>query len=100
MASDQPYGQPPLQQPYGQPSSDRTQAPKAEPYNGMPPTYDQVFKIDRPKWNDLWAGILFLIVCAGYLAVSAICLHGWGSSSDVHPSSIPLMGTDTVCDQR
>ena len=33
--------------------------------NGGPPpnldgkqTFDQAFKIDKPKWNDLWAGIL------------------------------------------
>lgn len=27
------------------------------PYSEKP-TFDQAFKLDRPRWNDLWAGIL------------------------------------------
>lgn len=42
------------------------------------PTFDQAFKIDRPKWNDIWAGILFLIVCGGFVAVSGISIQGYG----------------------
>ena len=38
-----PYGH----QPY--------QAPQA---GAGPYTFDQAFKVERPKWNDLWAGIL------------------------------------------
>lgn len=25
---------------------------------GEKPTFDQAFKLDKPKWNDLWAGLL------------------------------------------
>jgi hypothetical protein len=25
---------------------------------GEKPSFDQAFKIEKPKWNDLWAGIL------------------------------------------
>jgi hypothetical protein len=40
-----------------------TQQPPSYGYqNGMPqdqkPTFDQAFNIDKPKWNDLWAGLL------------------------------------------
>lgn len=40
-------------------------------------SFDQAFKIEKPKWNDLWAGILLIIVFAGYVAVSAISLQGY-----------------------
>lgn len=63
----QPYGvyqpppNPPPQPQYGPP-------PNTPPTN-FPPTngdgefdeklaFDQTFKIEKPKWNDLWAGIL------------------------------------------
>jgi FtsZ-interacting cell division protein ZipA len=42
------------------------------------PTFDQAFKIDKPKYNDWWAGILFLAVFAGYIVVSGISLQGYG----------------------
>jgi len=45
---------------------------------GEKPTFEQAFKIEKPKWNDLWAGILFLIVCAGFVAVSGISIQGYG----------------------
>lgn len=60
----QPYQQQPYQQPEQQPNE-----PK---YNQQPPTYGQnfvplqddkqtfqeTFKIEKPKYNDLWAGLL------------------------------------------
>ncbi|EJP66775.1 Choline transporter [Beauveria bassiana ARSEF 2860] len=39
--------------------------------------FDQAFKIEKPKYNDLWAGILLLLVFAGYVAVSVIALRGY-----------------------
>lgn len=39
--------------------------PKQQQQQGPPPTYnqavygfDEAFKIEKPKWNDLWAGLL------------------------------------------
>ncbi|KAK3328245.1 plasma-membrane choline transporter-domain-containing protein [Cercophora scortea] len=49
-------------------------------YDGPPPSYDEVFKVDKPKWNDLWAGILFLITCAGFVVVSAISIQGYAAT--------------------
>lgn len=48
------------------------------PPDGPPPSYDEVFKVQKPKYNDWWAGILFLATVAGFVAVSAISLHGYG----------------------
>lgn len=66
--NQQAYGQPPYgnQQPYQQPYPN--QPPNMAPPNNGPPngggygnekvTFDQSFQIQKPKWNDLWAGIL------------------------------------------
>ncbi|KYK56454.1 DUF580 domain protein Pns1 [Drechmeria coniospora] len=58
------------------------------PYSFNPPQgpdekygFEQAFKIEKPKWNDIWAGILFLLVCAGFVAVSAIAIQGYSSST-------------------
>ena len=42
------------------------------------PTFEQAFKVDKPKWNDLWATALFLAVFAGFVAVSGIAIQGYG----------------------
>ncbi|KAI9671034.1 MAG: putative choline transporter, neither null mutation nor overexpression affects choline transport [Alyxoria varia] len=42
-------------------------------------SFDQAFKLDKPKYNDLWAGILFLLVFGGFVAVSGISLNGYDS---------------------
>ena len=63
---DQQYNQPPPN--YGQKYGN----------GGEKPTFDQAFKIERPRWNDLWAGILFLLVCAGFVAISGLSIQGYG----------------------
>lgn len=61
------YPQPPepqqnrhLKAPYdpNQPPPYGHQAYQASQAGAGPYTFDQAFKIERPKWNDLWAGIL------------------------------------------
>lgn len=70
------YGAGPQMQYYPQPPDPRQDGHQKGPYapNQPPPyghqpyqapqagagpyTFDQAFKVDRPKWNDLWAGIL------------------------------------------
>lgn len=51
----QPYGQPPPQQGYGGPPPQQ-QGYATDGHEKM--TFDQTFKVEKPKWNDLWAGIL------------------------------------------
>jgi hypothetical protein len=60
--------------------------PQSEP-KGPPPSYDEVFAIQKPKWNDVWAGLLFLATCAGFVVVSAISIQGYGE----HTSSITAL---------
>lgn len=88
----QPQQQPYSQQPYGQ-QPPYPQAPPPQNYqqaNYTPQGYDnnptgekqdfnQAFAVDsgKPKWNDLWAAILFLLVFGGFVAVSGWTLKGY-----------------------
>ena len=74
---NQPQSQPQNNQQYGQQPQYQMQQPQLypqeEPKYGQPPpnygqnfqtsgggkqSFEQTFKVERPKWNDLWAGIL------------------------------------------
>lgn len=68
----QGYSQPPPN--YGQNFNPR---PEMNGYDNKP-TFEQAFKIDKPKYNDWWAGLLFLAVFAGYVVVSGVSLQGYG----------------------
>jgi hypothetical protein len=89
----QPYSQQPPQ--YGQ---------NYDP-NGQKQDFTQTFRVERPKWNDLWAGILvrltyflphkqplilsqFLIVFCGFAAVSGISLNGYVSTKGFNGGGI------------
>ncbi|KZF25440.1 DUF580-domain-containing protein [Xylona heveae TC161] len=88
------------QQPYQQPYEQQYQQPPpnygqnfgqngpAPPIPGNKPTFEQSFKLEGPKWNDVWAGILFLITFAGYVAVSGIVLQGYASTKGYNGGSI------------
>jgi hypothetical protein len=55
------------QQPYPQqPPEYHQQQHYAPPMSDNKQTFEQTFKIVKPKWNDLWAGILvrFTFYCA------------------------------------
>lgn len=88
------------QQPASPPNMHQTQAPQQDgghpvaggpqyhppPYPpqvdqklGPPPTYDEIFAVQKPKWNDVWAGLLFLATCAGFVVVSGFTIQGYGT---------------------
>ncbi|KAF2864369.1 DUF580-domain-containing protein [Piedraia hortae CBS 480.64] len=52
------------------------------------PSFEQAFKVEKPKWNDLWAGILFLLVCAGFIAVAAITLRSYATNKGFNGGGI------------
>lgn len=39
--------------------------------------FEQAFKIEKPKWNDLWAGLLFLATFGAFVVVSGISIQGY-----------------------
>ncbi|CAF9932911.1 MAG: hypothetical protein GOMPHAMPRED_006699 [Gomphillus americanus] len=43
-------------------------------------SFDQAFKLDKPKYNDLWAGILLILVFLGFTAISGITLHTYANN--------------------
>ncbi|VBB75748.1 Putative protein similar to PNS1 of Neurospora crassa [Podospora comata] len=55
---------------------------------GPPPSYDEVFAVQKPKWNDLWAGVLFLATCAGFVAVSAISIQGYAATRNINSGGL------------
>ncbi|KAJ9669625.1 pH nine-sensitive protein 1 [Coniosporium apollinis] len=70
----QQFGQAPPQ--YGQKYSNGTE----EGYtvaNGEKPSFEQAFKLQGPKYHDIWAGILLILVFLGFVAVSAISVRGY-----------------------
>ncbi|KAH5783381.1 hypothetical protein HBI88_104920 [Parastagonospora nodorum] len=66
-----PQGQPPQQ----------NNGYQQDGYGTDSKTFEQQFKLDKPKYNDLWAGALFIAVFLGYVAVSAISIRGYSRSN-------------------
>jgi len=97
---EQQYSQPPPPQQYGQPQYGQPQHDQQPQYSQAPPNYgqnydanagpnfDQKFKIDKPKWNDLWAGILLLLVFFGFVAVSGITIAGYAGNKGFNGGGI------------
>ncbi|ROT38169.1 DUF580-domain-containing protein [Sodiomyces alkalinus F11] len=58
--------------------------PPAPPPQGHDPekySFDQAFKVEKPKWHDLWAAVLFILFFLGFTAVSGISINGYVNSS-------------------
>jgi len=94
-------------QPYPQQPPQYSQTYDANSYdpNGEKVGFNQAFRIEKPRWNDLWAGILvrtlsfhsgkhslipsqFLIVFFGFAAVSGISLNGYASTKGFNGGGI------------
>ena len=56
--------------------------------NNEKATFAQTFQVSRPKFNDAWAGILFLIFFAGFVAVSGISLQGYAATKGFNGGGI------------
>jgi hypothetical protein len=67
-----PQGPPPAQQQNGY---------QQNGYGSDPKTFEQQFKLDKPKYNDWWAGLLFIAVFLGYVAVSVISIRGYSNQN-------------------
>ncbi|KAL9136355.1 MAG: hypothetical protein Q9175_002431 [Cornicularia normoerica] len=70
------YQQPPPN--YGQNFQESASTPMAAGDGKQ--TFDQVFKLDKPKYNDVWAGILLILTFLGFAAVSGISLQGYSAN--------------------
>lgn len=90
-------GQQQYQQPTYPPPTQQQYAAPQQPYPQQPPTYggqpvqsngneklafEQTFKLIKPRYNDLWAAILFLLTVGGFVAVSGLAIHGYASQGN------------------
>lgn len=85
-----PPGPPPPQQHGGYGAPMPPPPNYGQQYGGgdQKPNFDQAFKIEKPKWNDLWAGILFILVCAGFVVVSGIAIQGYSATHSFNGGGI------------
>ncbi|KAI2631243.1 duf580 domain-containing protein [Xylaria nigripes] len=95
MAGQHPYGEATsYYNPPSEPANPYRQPPPPQQYDAGPtqytekPMFDQAFRLERPKYNDLWASILFLLVCAGFVAVSGLALHGYSAQKSTFGNGI------------
>ncbi|EPS37392.1 hypothetical protein H072_8880 [Dactylellina haptotyla CBS 200.50] len=72
------------------------QAPPTQNYQNydapLPPkqgeTFEDQFVIEKPKLNDLWAAVLWLLTFLGFIAVSVLALRGYSRSSSTSGNGI------------
>jgi hypothetical protein len=91
---EQKYNAPPPQQ-YTPPPQDGTQAGQAQ-YGNQ--SFAQSFKFDKPKFNDLWAAILFILTFAGFVVVSGLAINGYSSTNEgggIYNSNAQEVGLNT-----
>lgn len=93
----QPYQQQPYQQqPQNQQQYQEPIPPKGPPrYNEQmqqgqegKQDFNQAFKMDKPKYNDIWAALLFLACFAGFVVVSGLAIQGYSATKLFQGGSI------------
>lgn len=78
----------PSPQQYKQQPEQPQQYPQQPPQYGNQPSYgqgekqgfNQTFRVDKPKYNDIWAALLFIAVFLGFIAVSGLAIHGYSAT--------------------
>ena len=53
-----------------------------------PYTFEQQFRLSKPKYNDLWAAILFIVDFFGLIAVSAIAIIAYRATKSTNGNDI------------
>ncbi|TVY16958.1 Protein pns1 [Lachnellula arida] len=96
------------QQDIGMQQQQQEQYPPQAPYPQQPPQYgqqanggekqdfQQKFQVDRPKYNDIWAALLFLATFAGFIAVSGLSIYGYSSTKGQQGGGIYNSGVTSL----
>ena len=106
--SYQQYEQPQYQQPQQAPQQ-FSQGGHEQKYAQNPPSYGQnfsapqegkqdfaqTFVVQKPKYNDLWAGLLLIATFCGFVAISGLSIYRYSkykgfSGGTYHPSKTPV----------
>ncbi|PHH64759.1 hypothetical protein CDD81_4021 [Ophiocordyceps australis] len=96
MESQYQQGAPPPQHDYynappnangGYPQQPTYGAPPPYSYNPPQPndekySFDEAFKIEKPKYNDWWAGLLLIGVFAGFVVISGITIRTYATTGN------------------
>lgn len=73
-----PPGPPPMQHNGYQQNGYQQSGYQQNDYGDEKQSFEQTFKLEKPAYNDWWAGLLFIAVFLGYVAVSVISIRGYG----------------------
>ncbi|CZT03735.1 hypothetical protein WAI453_009017 [Rhynchosporium graminicola] len=98
----QPYqqmdGPPPQQYPQQPPNYGNNMPPQNNAPKGKLSGFEQTFKLDKPKYNDLWAALLFLATFLGFVAVSGIAIHGYvlGGTGGIYGNQQLHLNSNTI----
>jgi hypothetical protein len=87
------YQQPLMEQQYPQQPPVYNQRPANAPNEKL--DFNQAFQVQRPKYNDIWAALLFLVTFAGFVVVSGIAIQGYSTTKLFQGGSI-YGGASTV----
>ncbi|KAI9846839.1 MAG: putative choline transporter, neither null mutation nor overexpression affects choline transport [Thelocarpon superellum] len=71
-----------------------TYQPAPLPASGEKASFDQTFRVDTPKWHDVWAGILLILTFCGFVAVSGFALQGYATTKGFNGGGIYDGGND------
>ncbi|KAL8890787.1 MAG: hypothetical protein Q9215_002091 [Flavoplaca cf. flavocitrina] len=82
---DLKFQQPPPN--YGQ-NNQNTAPPLPQTAGDGKQTFENAFKLEKPKYNDLWAGILLILTFLGFTAVSGLSLQGYASNKSFNGGGI------------
>jgi hypothetical protein len=59
-------------------------------------SFNEAFLVEKPKWNDIWATVLFTLVSIGFLIVSGFAFTGYKDKAE-NTDTISLNGHTIVC---
>lgn len=101
-----PHGQQPQyeqQQQYQPPPTQQQYPPQPPTYSPEPATsatgekmdFNQTFRVVKPRYNDIWAALLFLATFTGFVVVSAFAIQGYSTTKLFQGGSI-YGGASTV----
>jgi uncharacterized membrane protein (DUF485 family) len=93
LAQQPQYGQ---QQHYQPPLTQQQYPPQPLTYSPEPVTgangnkvnFNQTFRVVNPRYNDIWAAILFLATFIGFVIVSAFAIQGYSATKLFQGDSI------------
>jgi hypothetical protein len=70
------------------PQYDMSYGPQGYEATGQKMDFNQAFKVAKPKWNDLWAGLLLIATFAAFVVVSAISIQGYAATKGFNGGGI------------